>query len=302
MAKYLLTIKNNRDFLEAWEKFKDRTPFNIILVEVRCKYCNSNNISKYGFYKNIQRWWCNECKRKFSDNQTHPGTKMTLPAVNSALAMFYKGVSLKLIRQQLEEDYNCYPSNSTILRWVRRISLQGQQSIKNHHPEVGNIWLVYESKIKIGGRQYWMLDILDALTHYLLASNLSYNRSLEDIKILIDSAIDRAQINPEVLITRSVAKFQKSLEIILGADARNIKIEPQAREEKMKFSRFWLGMLKRRRILMDGLKLNDMAQLVLKGWMLYYNYYLTQESLNGKTPSQAAKIEYRYAGNRWSET
>jgi putative transposase len=295
-----ISVKNYQDYLEAWEKIKARAPFNIVLNEIRCVHCHSKEISKYGSHKNIQRWWCKECKRKFADNKAYPGTKITTAAVSSALAMFYKGVPLNLIRQQLEEEYNCYPSASTISRWVKRISLQGQQSIKNHQPEVGNTWLVYESTIKVGTKPFWMFDIVDTLTHYLLASTLSHDRNLEDIKILIESARDRARKIPEVLITRSTTKYSKVAELALGSDAYKIRIEPFAQKEKMKFSKYWLGMLKKRRILLVGFKQNDMIQVVLKGWMLYYNYYLTQESLNGNTPSQAARIEYQYQANRWT--
>jgi transposase-like protein len=301
VTRYAIPIKNYQDFSEAWDKLKDKAPFNIIYTEIRCKYCNSKKISKYGIYKNIQRWWCKECKRKFSDNNAYPWTRITSDAVHAALYLYYKGMPLKSIRQQLEEEYDCYPSDSTIYRWVRRNSIQGEQDIKDHHPQVGNTWLIYESTLMIGSKRYWVLDVLDSITHYLLASILTSFRSLEDIKTLIESSRDKAQSIPEVLIVRKTPKYLKGVELALGAAAYHIRIRVMAKEEKIKISRYWMSLIKRRRILMHNLKLDDMRQLILKGCMLYHNYYLTQRSLSGKTPSQAAKIEFQTLTNRWIE-
>ena len=32
---------------------------------IKCKYCNSPNIIKFGIYKGVQRYYCKDCKRKF---------------------------------------------------------------------------------------------------------------------------------------------------------------------------------------------------------------------------------------------
>ncbi|MDD5701822.1 MAG: hypothetical protein PHU23_07200 [Dehalococcoidales bacterium] len=96
-----------------------------------------------------------------------------------------------------------------------------------------------------------------------------------------------------MLITRRTPKYLKDIEFALGADFYHMRIIRIAKEEKIKFSKCWMSMLKRRRILMHNLRLDNMRQLILKGCMFYYNYYLAQRSLKGKTPSQAAKIEFR---------
>lgn len=37
-----------------------------------CKYCQSENIIKYGKYKDVQYYWCKDCKRKFSNPDAIP--------------------------------------------------------------------------------------------------------------------------------------------------------------------------------------------------------------------------------------
>ena len=292
MLRYTISIKDYRDYLDTWQKIKDKAPFNVVLSEIRCEYCNSKEISKYGIYKDVQRWWCKKCKRKFSDNKSFPGTKMPLNAIHSALLMYYKGVPLKSIRQQLEEEYNCYPSGSTIYRLIQRLTEESLNDIKTDKPSVGNTWLVFESTIKIGSKKYWLLDLIDSTTHFLLSSTFASSRSPEEIKILIEPAIEKTQIVPEVLITRRANQYQEGIEQILGSGNAKIKIETFAEKGPLGIATFWRRMQKKRKIVLDSLKLLDVAQLILNGWMVYYNYYLYQKSLSWKTPSQTAKIEF----------
>ena len=92
-----MIIKKYRDQLEVWERLKDKAPFNVIYIEIRCKHCNSKDISKYGRYNNVQLWWCKQCKRKFTDNHAYPGMKIPLDRIYSAMSMYNKGISLKSI-------------------------------------------------------------------------------------------------------------------------------------------------------------------------------------------------------------
>jgi transposase-like protein len=205
--------------------------------------------------------------------------------------MFYKGVPLKSIRQQLEEEFNCYPSESTIYRLIKRLTNESIDDVKNDYPNIGSNWLAYESHTKIGSKDYWILDLIDFNTHFLLASLLSRNNTLDDIKILLERAREKAEKIPEVLTTRRLSKYTQGIELVFGAAGCQIQIEPFTREETKSFTRFWLRMQNRRKIVLHNLKLINMAQLVLHGWMDYYNYYLNQKSLYGKTPSQAAEIQ-----------
>jgi hypothetical protein len=70
-----------------------------------CKYCGGNHISRYGTVKGVRRYFCCDCKRKFTskDNLFH----MKVPRLFVEIA------------QYLEEHYGYSPSVSSIHRWVR---------------------------------------------------------------------------------------------------------------------------------------------------------------------------------------
>jgi putative transposase len=301
MGRHTAIVQSYQDQLDAWETVKDKAPFNVIYIEIRCKYCDSQDISKYGRYKNVQLWWCKSCKRKFTDSHAFPGMKIPLDRVQSALSMYYKGISLKSIRKQLDEEYNYYPSDSTVYRWIHRSTEEISNDTKSHQPIVGDVWIAFEKPIMIGPKKFWTLDMVDTRTHFLLASSLSANRSIEDARILIETAVNRAHKIPREIVNRRKARYAHAVEQALGANGAQIQIRNAVQEEEIKLSVYLRRVFKGRDALVRGMKLLERAKSNLAGWMIYYNYYMTQESLHGKSPSQEARIEYKYESNRWLE-
>lgn len=51
---------------------------------VNCKYCRSENVIKYGKYKGVQRYLCNDCGSKFKNDDTTFHMKTPANQVSSA--------------------------------------------------------------------------------------------------------------------------------------------------------------------------------------------------------------------------
>ncbi len=109
----------------------------VIVETLRCKYCGGENVVKYGTFRGAQRWWCNKCKRKFSDNDALPKMKTPIEQVASALSMYYEGMSLAKVRRHLEQMYNNSPSDSTIYAWIKKFSKQAIDETDGDIPDVG---------------------------------------------------------------------------------------------------------------------------------------------------------------------
>ncbi len=62
---------------EIAEHLRGMKMVDIETKAIRCKYCGSLDVVKFGTYKGVQRWWCKDCKRKFAGIDTIP--KMQLP-------------------------------------------------------------------------------------------------------------------------------------------------------------------------------------------------------------------------------
>ncbi|MCX6643556.1 MAG: IS6 family transposase [Candidatus Bathyarchaeota archaeon] len=265
----------------------------IEVVDFRCKFCNSANIIKYGKFRGIQRYWCNDCKRKFADNDALPSMKTSAFQVGAALNMYYEGMSLNAIRRHLEQTHHNYPSDSTVYEWVDRFTKEAISEAKDCKPNVGDVWVADETVLKIDGKNTWFWDIIDSKTRFLLASVVSTNRGIREAKALMEKAQARAGKTPKIVLTDKLAAYVDGIEQAFGADSKHIQSKPFALQNSTNLIERFHGTLKDRTKVMRGLKEIETAKLFTDGWLVHYNFFRPHETL-GKTPAEAAGIKFNF--------
>jgi putative transposase len=256
-----------------------------------CKYCGSPRIRKYGIYKGVQRYFCNDCRRKFKADDTLFHMKINANLISSTLNMYYEGMSVKAIRRHLQQEHNLAPSTATIYEWIQKFTQYAIDSIKDYHPNVGNLWVADETVLTIDGSKVWFWDIIDDQTRYLLASRISRSRTTRDAQLLIDKAIKTAGKAPKVVITD---KLKSYLDVRYGKGAEHKQGAPFNIENNTNLIERFHGTLKARTKVMRGLKNIESAIEFTKGWLAHYNFLRPHESLDDKTPAEVADIEYPY--------
>ncbi len=137
------------------------------------KFCGSMDVVRNGTFRGVQRWLRKSCGRAFVDNQALPKMKTGINQIADSISMYYRGMSLNDIRGHSGQEYKNYPSDSAIYKWVIRFSKEAVERAKAFKPVVGDTWIADETVIKVGGRNIWFWDIMDAKTRFLLASPLS---------------------------------------------------------------------------------------------------------------------------------
>jgi putative transposase len=263
---------------------------------MNCKYCNSTNVRKYGLYKGVQRYFCNDCGSKFKADDTLYHMKTSANEVTSALNMYYEGMSIKAIRRHLKQEYGHLHSTATIYEWVMKFTQFATDSVKGYTPKVGDQWVADETVLEIDGQNVWLWDIIDEKTRYLLATRLSTSRTTKDAQILIDRAVKTAGKSPKVIITD---KLKSYLDVRYGKDTEHRQGGiARVEDNTQKIERFH-GTLKARTKTMRGLKNIESAIDFTDGWLVHYNYLRPHEALNDKTPAEYAGIDYPYKS--WSD-
>ena len=91
-------------------------------VGIRCKFCGSQDLVRYGKSKGLQLYLCHVCGRKGTDNKALPGMKFLPGIIDKALSLHYRGFSYSNIKHQLQQKYEIEPSRSTIYEWVIKYS------------------------------------------------------------------------------------------------------------------------------------------------------------------------------------
>ncbi|OGD45978.1 hypothetical protein A3K79_00675 [Candidatus Bathyarchaeota archaeon RBG_13_46_16b] len=261
----------------------------------RCKYCDSPNVIKFGTFQGVQRYWCKDCHRKFTELDTLPKMKTPINEIGSVLNMYYGGMPIDAIQAQLNLQYGKYLSEPAIYKWIVRFTKQAIVKAKDFKPKVGNVWLADETGLNVGNRNIWFWDIIDAKTRYLLASHISVTRTTEDAQILIEKAIRRAGKMPEVVITDKLSAYIEGIDLATGGRAAHIRSKPFTDENSTNIIERFHGTLKQRTRVIHHFRDLETARLLTDGWLIHYNFFKEHESLDNVSPVKHMKMEMPFA-------
>jgi len=260
----------------------------------KCKFCQSTNVVKNGKRNGVQYYLCKECGRGFVYNKGLPHMRYPIDIVADGVYNYYAGVSLNKIREGISQRIGVKPADSAIYGWVKRLTKIGLAEAKKHTPQVGDKWLADECVIKLkDGKKYWLINVIDYHTRFLLTSKLSSNRNIKDIKTAFETAQNKANKSPKLMLTDGWRAYEDACEQVFGGDTKHIVTTP-FKEKRLSTNivERWHGTLKDRLKPMRGMDKSETYQLILEGFILNYNYLRPHESLNGKTPAEVAKIDF----------
>jgi putative transposase len=256
-----------------------------------CKYCGSSNIIKFGTFQGVQRYWCKDCQRKFTELDTLPKMKTPINEIGSVLNMYYGGMPIDAIQAQLNLEHGKYLSEPAIYKWIVRFTKEAIVKAKDFKPKVGNIWLADETGLNVGNRNIWFWDIIDAKTRYLLASHISIARKTEDAQILIEKAIRRAGKMPEVVITDKLLAYIEGIDLATGGRVAHIRSKPFTDENSTNIIERFHGTLKQRTNVIHHFRDLETARLLTEGWLIHYNFFKEHEFLDNVSPVKHMKVE-----------
>jgi putative transposase len=255
---------------------------------MNCKYCDSPNVTKFGTFQGIQRYWCKDCKRKFADNKALPTMKTPIEHIATTLSCYFGGMPLDAIQRHLEQQYHHYYTEMGIYNWIRRFSQEAVNRVEKFQPIVGDTWIADETVLKVGGRNIWFFDVIDEKTRYLLASRLSESRTTKEAALVMNEARRKAGKSPKRIITDKLAAYIDGIELVFGADTKHIQSKPFTDVHSTNIIERFHGTLKDRTKVIRGFKNMDTARLLTQAWLVHYNYFKEHESLGNVPP--AAKM------------
>jgi len=261
---------------------------------MNCKYCQSENVIKYGKYKDTQYYFCKDCKRKFSNPDAIPKMQYSTSKVADAPNMYYEGMSLMEIRRNLIQQHNDCISDATAYNWVKRFSKLAIIEANKYKPDVGSIWVADECMIDLDGKNIWFWDIIDTKTRFLIASHMSYIRTTKDAQALMKQAYERTGKIPRVIYTDKLRAYLDEIELTFGADTKHKQGSPFDVENNTNLIERMHGTIKSRTKVMRGLHTLESARLFLDGWLVHYNFFRPHMSLRDLTPAQVAGIRFPF--------
>jgi len=265
---------------------------------ILCKWCGSDDIKKYGIREGVQEYLCLTCGRKFANTDNPFGKRSSVEDIGTSISSYYDGLSFADIARHLTESGN--PVNeSTCYRWVISYAQKAVKMMESYKPKVSGVWLSDETVIQFNQTNYWLWDIIDRQTRFLLASYLSENRGTAQARRLMELASKRAGMVPKIVITDKLRAYLDGIELTFGADTEHIQSSPFAdRDDTQRIERFQ-GTIKDRTKVIRGFKTFETALIILDGFLIHYNFFKPHLSLHGKTPAEMAGIKLPF--KTWTE-
>lgn len=271
-----------------------------------CPRCFSTDIIRNGFRVvkggiKRQRFSCDKCKRKFILGENGFSKVSSDPKIiTEALNLIFSGVSFRNTARHLKLTYGRSWSHVAIIKWVRKYSEMMRAFVDTLRPELGDTWHVDEIMLNVRnteptgkGFYSWCWNVFDGQTKFVLASELSKRRELNDARHAFAKGNERANgANPSYVVTDGLQSYRGAfIEEFNARTTGHVRTkslsEGFANRSVERYHNEMRSIIKARR----GLGNDKSAQTFVDFYRIYHNFIRPHTGLfNDKTPAEAAGL------------
>jgi len=268
---------------------------------MRCKYCGSEKLVKDGKVKGKQVFKCKDCKKRFYMNGKFAKMRTGKNLIVTALNLYYDGLSLRKTQRNLKQIFGEKVSQVTILNWIKKYSKVVKEFVMTLTPQLSGLWHEDETVLRCEGRNIWFWEMIDEDTRFLVASHISGTRTLQDTIAIFKRGYEQSKVRPRAVFVDGSHVYHRAFTKVFWTMRKDTRPELvrrvgiRTRETNNMVERLH-GTLKDRTKPMRGFKSFESTKNILEGYTIHYNYVRPHQSLNGKTPAQAARTQ---APNNW---
>ena len=209
----------------------------------------------------------------------------------AAVDMYFDGVSYRKAAQNMEQYFGRETTQVSIYRWVRELTAKADLALNPIKVNAGNVWVADEVVINVGGTNYWLFNVMDSDSRFLLAAYLSPERTTRAATTLA-LARERAAEPPEQIKTDRLPSYRRAMPRAFPTRKVEHVVSKGIRTEiNNNLSERLQGTIRDRDKTLIGLKSRETGQAYVDGLVTHYNYFRPHESLRGKRPAEAAGAE-----------
>jgi transposase-like protein len=218
--------------------------------------------------------------------------------------LYFKGVSLRKIKDHLHQFYGREIHHETIRRWIARFTRKMNEYVAQFKPKTSGTWHADEQFVDARNRKHaygvaFTWNVMDSKTRFLIASKVTAIRSRVEAKGIFKEAESNAGKIPEKVITDSLHAYGYGIKHGFSRHVEHEKYKDfQSKTQNNKIERFH-GTFRERDKVMRGMKSVEKAENYVEAFRTYYNFIRPHEGLNGLTPAQAGGINLELGRNRW---
>lgn len=260
---------------------------------MECKFCQGENIVKHGKRFNIQRYLCKDCQHKFYDNDINFARMRTDPKmVVTGLNLYYGGLSMRQVAEQINNIFGKNVSQSTIHYWIHKYAVLAKEYVESLAPKLSGKFHHDETELKVHGDGRYFWQTLDEDTRYIVANLLTTDRTTENAIQVFKQALQKQR--PKVLFTDGSYSYDDAFRKVYFTRYKENRVKwirrvgIRARQTNNIVERTH-STLKMRYKVMRGLKNDKSSQELLNGYVINYNFCRKHSSIK-TTPAKSAGL------------
>ena len=278
-----------------------------------CPYCGDHWTLRYGTRKGRQIYFCLACVLQFKEGGAVGGRSYPPDQIGAAIQMYYYNCwSLRKVAKALTDEFGIKDADvtpETIRNWVDRYSDAALEWAGDLEiPDGEKLWVF--AIYTLDTQRRWQM-VFDERTGYICGNDVG---GIEEDD-LGTGEVDRA-------IASSTIHYKEKASVIQLAPDLRSAFRSRGNDTWYSRSRWngdgWVEHIERRRDLPRGLTLpqsfqeyqaacvrfersRDIGRIRprLAGWTTTHNFFTKQSELGGRTPGQAAGVEFR--PNSWAD-
>ena len=152
----------------------------------------------------------------------------------------------------------------------------------------GSEWVADEMAVTVGGEQYWLFNVMDSKTRFVLAAYLSKERTTRAAATVLAMARQRAERPPSVVKTDGLKSYNEGVFRAFRVDnIKHVVSQGTRAEINNNLSERMQGTFRDRDNTLRALKTRETGRTCIDGLVLHYNYFRPHESLDGKRPAES---------------
>ena len=210
----------------------------------------------------------------------------------AAVDMYFDGISYRRTAENMDQYFGRKTNPMSVYGWVRDLTKKADSVLRPMKVKTGTIWVADEVVINVGGQDYWLFNVMDTQSRFLLSAYLSPTRTTRAAATALAMARERAEKPPVILKTDGLASYRGAIPRAFPTHKVNHLVSQGVKAEiNNNLSERLQGTIRDRDKTLRGLKARDTGQAYVDGLVTHYNYFRPHAGLKGKKPAEAAGAE-----------
>ena len=237
---------------------------------------------------------CTTCRHGGGSTARRPHA--TPQQVGAAVDMYYDGLSYRRTAENVGSYFGRPTGAASVYRWCRDLARKAGAAASDYRLPTGDEWVADEIAVKVGGKQYWIFNVMDADSRVLLAAYLSPERTTRAAATAMAMARERAAKPPKTIKTDGLRSYRQGIDTAFrNYEVKHIVSQGIRAQINNNLSERLQGTLRDRDRTLRGLKQRGSGQEYIDGLVVHYNYFRPHGALDGKTPAQAAGADMPFS-------